>query len=109
MGHAKGVPSCWVNGLRNGYKSFFDAQTNRLIVAEVGGNNHQTAWEDVHILNSASGGTNMGWPLCEGLNCEIPGLDQPVFAYPHNGDSACLVGGVVYRGPVSAGDGIDAF
>lgn len=66
----------------------------------MGGNDHSTAWEDIHILSSQSGGQNLGWPLCEGLACTTASFDRPVYAYPHKGGAACIIGGPLYRGKV---------
>lgn len=96
-----GRKDCWVNGLRNGYKSTWDLKTGRFFVGEVGGNNHATGWEDVHILSPDSGDANLGWPLCEGLACGIAKFDKPAYAYAHDGEASCIVGGPLYRGKVS--------
>ena len=53
------------------------------------------SWEEVnHIVR----GGNYGWPLNEGVctaNCA--GFIDPIHAYPHNGSSAAVTGGPIYR------------
>ena len=45
-----GMPdSMWALGLRNPFRAFWDLPTERYIIAEVGGNNQATAWEDIHL------------------------------------------------------------
>lgn len=47
-----------------------------------------------------------GWPRCEGpcdnpdfsQTCSCAVHDNPIYAYPHNGVNAALIGGIVYRG-----------
>ena len=97
---------CWAHGLRNGYSSFWDKQTNRYLIAEVGGNDNRRSWEDVHL---ATAGAHLGWPYCEGKcgnsdfpQCNCAKHDQPIFAYAHNpdnnkGSNACIIGGPVLR------------
>ena len=98
-------PACWSHGLRNGFRSTWDLQPagkERMIVAETGGNDNDVSWEDIHV---GSAGANYGWPFCEG-RCDNPDFpqctcelhDNPIHSYPHNGDGAALIGGVVYRG-----------
>eukprot|EP00729_Bicosta_minor_P011884 gene11884-4868_t len=97
---------CWAHGLRNGYSSYWDVQTNRYLVAEVGGNEKKRSWEDVHL---ATAGAHLGWPYCEGKcgnsdfpQCNCAKHDQPIFTYAHNpkgngGQNACIIGGPVLR------------
>lgn len=97
---------CWAHGMRNGFRSHWDLQPagrERYFIAEVGGNNHNTAWEDLHL---GAAGKHFGWPVCEGpcannpdyntCSCEVH--DDPIFTYAHDGGPACIVGGFVYRG-----------
>eukprot|EP00729_Bicosta_minor_P002163 gene2163-12655_t len=98
-------PACWSHGLRNGFRSTWDLQpagSERMVVAETGGNDNDVSSEDIHI---AAAGKNFGWPFCEG-RCDNPDFpqcscdvhDDPIHTYPHNGNGAALIGGVVYRG-----------
>ena len=92
----------WALGLRNPFRGRWDVNTNRFFISDVGGNDQQTAWEDVHL---GAAGQNFGWPLCEGP-CDNPDFplcscnehDDPIFGYPHEGSGASISGGVVYRG-----------
>lgn len=93
-------------GLRNPYRARWDFPSGRLFIGEVGGNNNLLSWEDVHVLAAGDAGRNFGWPYCEGA-CDNPDFaatcncnlhDDPIFAYPHAGAGAAVVGGVVYRG-----------
>eukprot|EP00050_Salpingoeca_kvevrii_P007362 m.295683 g.295683 ORF g.295683 m.295683 type:complete len:777 (-) comp13240_c0_seq1:505-2835(-) len=90
------------NGLRNPFRAFFDAETDRLLIAEVGGNNNGISTEDLHL---GAKGVDYGWPFCEG-NCDNPKFptcscgkhDDPLYTYSHNKKNAAIIGGVVYRG-----------
>ncbi len=90
----------WAMGLRNPFRATWDLPSGRFFIAEVGGNNHVTAWEDLHLGNP---GANYGWPPCEGpcdspiANCDCDSHDPPIWAYPHGGSGAAFVGGFVYR------------
>ena len=96
---------CWAHGLRNGFASHWDLEPKgqeRFLVAEVGGNNHATAQEDVHM---ATAGANFGWPMCEGHcnntkfpSCNCDEHDDPIHTYAHHGEEAAIIGGFVYRG-----------
>ncbi|HUD72613.1 MAG TPA: PQQ-dependent sugar dehydrogenase [Dongiaceae bacterium] len=106
----------WAYGLRNPWRSAFDAQTGDLYIADVG----QNCWEEVNVLSGGGpAGTNFGWRSMEGNHCfsgaddfncdpapvfctgaaacNDPSLRRPVLEFDHN--TGCSVtGGVVYRG-----------
>ncbi len=92
----------WARGIRNAFRASWDVLSNRYFIAEVGGNNWATAMEDLHL---GKAGANYGWPYCEG-RCNNPNFplcncsqhDDPIFTYSHEGKSACIIGGKVYRG-----------
>lgn len=99
-------PECWAHGVRNGFRSYWDLQPagkERFFIAEVGGNNPWTAYEDLHL---GAAGKHLGWPACEGPcsnnpsygTCSCQLHDDPIFTYHHQGNGACIVGGFVYRG-----------
>ena len=106
-------------GLRNPWRSSYDAVTGDLYVADVG----QNCWEEVNYVPAASvGGQNFGWRQMEANHCfntaqqsncnppaqscgsspacNDPGLTDPVVEYGHGGTPfACsITGGYVYRG-----------
>ena len=104
--NANGVlKSIYASGLRNPFRGKFDDQLNTLIIGEVGGNNQNFAWEDIHSIALGQGGANFGWPACgDGStgreangDCTNPAYTDPVFTYPHNGSGAAIIGGVFYR------------
>jgi glucose/arabinose dehydrogenase/PKD repeat protein len=86
--------SIWALGLRNPFRLSFDAVTGRIFECEVGGNDVDIAMEEINLL---ARGANYGWPDCEGA-CGTPGFTSPIYAYPHAGRDACVIGGCVYRG-----------
>src|SRR5690606_25563768 len=101
----------WAYGLRNPFRARWDLPTGRFFVAEVGGNDQNRSWEDLHLakVEAAYAGLDYGWPRCEGPppyddipNCDIARtLAEPIYAYDHtlstpNGGS--ITGGFVYRG-----------
>jgi len=87
--------SIWAYGLRNPFRAYYDAPTGRLFVADVGGNNYQTAYEEVNV---GAAGHNYGWPDCEFGTCGNPGFSAALYAYPHLGRDASITGGFVYHG-----------
>jgi hypothetical protein len=116
-----GIGSCdeiWAYGLRNPWRSSFDAQNGDLYVADVG----QGCWEEVDWVPSTStGGENYGWRQMEGTHCydpnntftssppgatcagsppcNDPSIKRPVVEYGHTGAGECAVtGGYSYRG-----------
>src|SRR5690606_3382443 len=83
----------WAYGLRNPFRARWDLPTGRFFVAEVGGNDQNRSWEDLHLakVEAAYAGLDYGWPRCEGPppyddfpNCDIAGtLAEPIYAYDH--------------------------
>jgi hypothetical protein len=114
-----GIGSCdeiWAYGLRNPWRSSFDALTGDLYVGDVGEN----CWEEISwVAGTSGGGENYGWRQMEGLNCynpnqtgtctpvgatcagsppcNDPGITLPVVAFGHNTECA-VTGGYAYRG-----------
>ncbi|WP_433619221.1 PA14 domain-containing protein [Dactylosporangium sp. CA-139114] len=82
----------WAYGFRNPWRFQFDRATGELYGGDVG----DFSWEEVnHIVK----GGNYGWPLHEGActsNCA--GFTDPIYTYAHDGQSAAVTGGPVYRG-----------
>jgi PKD repeat protein len=84
----------WALGLRNPYRAFYDAPSGRIFIGDVGGNDFNTAVEE---LNLAARGANYGWPDCEGP-CSDTRYTDPLYSYRHDGRDAAITGGFVYRG-----------
>lgn len=82
----------WAYGFRNPWRMQFDKSNGRLYASDVG----EAAWEEINLISK---GNNYGWPLSEG-NCttNCTGQTNPVYSYPHNGGSAAVTVGPVYRG-----------
>jgi glucose/arabinose dehydrogenase/PKD repeat protein len=87
--------SIWAYGLRNPFRAYYDAPTGRLFVADVGGNNYDTAYEEIDL---GQAGKNYGWPNCEFGTCGNPSYVPAIYAYPHLGRDASITGGFVYHG-----------
>jgi len=110
----------WTYGLRNPWRSAFDAATGDLYIADVG----QNCWEEVDYLPAGAGGAggggqNLGWRQMEATHCfnvsqqsncdppavscsgvppcHDPSLVLPVLEYGHN-LGCSITGGYVYRG-----------
>ena len=103
-------------GLRNPWRSSFDAASGDLFIADVG----QDCWEEINW--SAAGGAsgvNFGWRQMEGAHCfnpnaagcdppgvscpgvadcNDPSLTLPVSEVGHSGGVCSITGGYVYRG-----------
>lgn len=89
----------WAIGVRNPWRSWFDAPTGTLLVADVG----QNDVEEVNAVSAVAAGVNYGWNTMEGSRCfgSVPcdqtGLTLPVVEYTH-GQGCSITGGAVYRG-----------
>lgn len=124
-GDGPNVDSIIAYGLRNPFRARWDLAMGRYFIAEVGGNDQQVAWEDLHVIdydyttgrlvdsdhgteedNSQYDGINFGWPTVEGMPPYLDFPDPvisnpagaPIFAWRHNGIYSAINGGVVYRG-----------
>lgn len=90
----------WAIGLRNPWRFAFDRVAGLLYIADVG----QDKYEEINVAPMAAAGVNYGWNTMEGLSCyRLPlctksGLQQPAFAYSHDGGACSIIGGFVYRG-----------
>ncbi|MEL7038730.1 MAG: PQQ-dependent sugar dehydrogenase [Cyanobacteria bacterium J06592_8] len=87
----------WAYGLRNPWRAFWDLETERFFINEVGGNDPETAQEDIHL---GEAGANYGWPLYEGISND-PAISDPLFTYDHSESplgAAAVAAGFVYRG-----------
>jgi glucose/arabinose dehydrogenase len=96
----------WGIGLRNPWRWSFDAQTDRLYIADVG----QNRYEEVDVVRPdapAPGfAVNFGWPLTEGsrcfpddqATCSTAGQTLPLLEYDHDTGACAITGGYVYRG-----------
>jgi glucose/arabinose dehydrogenase len=83
--------SVWAYGFRNPWRFQFDSATGELYGGDVG----DYSWEE---LNHIVRGGNYGWPIHEGpCTAGCAGYVDPIDAYPHNGESAAITGGPVYR------------
>jgi glucose/arabinose dehydrogenase len=93
-----GADEIFALGLRNPWRPSFDRATGTFYIADVG----QDTWEEIDI---GQNGANYGWNHFEGPAL-FPGGDAistgpvvaPIYSYNHNGASASITGGYVYRG-----------
>ena len=95
----------WAYGLRNPFRAKWDFERGAMYIAEVGGNDLELSYEDVHVLpaGTAGRGMNFGFPYCEGpgpysSQCNAQGHSKPAFSYQHSGKNAAVIAGPVYRG-----------
>ena len=96
-----GSPEIWAWGLRNTWRFSFDRLTGKLWAGDVG----QDLWEEIDVIE---GGKNYGWNQREGFHCYgvtscIGNYIDPIVEYSHNGSSASVTGGYVYRGTALQG------
>ena len=91
----------WALGLRNPWRYAFDADTNRLYVADVG----QDRREEIDVVDARQAGLDFGWNTVEGTlcypsdPCNRDGLVAPLLDYAHDASGGCsITGGFVYRG-----------
>ena len=97
-----GEPATYAMGLRNPFRISIDPPTGDLWIADVG----EEMYEEIDRVRVP--GANFGWPCREGAHDYLTappscptgtsGLVEPVYDYAHNGASASVTGGLVYRG-----------
>ena len=81
----------WAYGFRNPWRFQFDSATGRLYDGDVG----DFSWEEINRIVK---GGNYGWPLHEGICLtDCAGVIDPIYTYPHAGESSAVTGGPVYR------------
>jgi glucose/arabinose dehydrogenase len=80
-------------GLRNPFTVNFQPGTGRMFIDDVG----DATWEEI---DEGLSGKNYGWPTCEAA-CQphVPGLTDPIFAYPHYPYKCAITGGAFYNPP----------
>ncbi|MDP9482285.1 MAG: PQQ-dependent sugar dehydrogenase [Chloroflexota bacterium] len=95
----------WSYGLRNPWRFSFDRLNGDLWIGDVG----QSAWEEIDRSTRAGGGrgVNYGWRIMEGNDCfqpssgcDMTGLQKPIAVYDH-AQGCAVIGGYVYRGPLT--------
>ncbi|MGY9073450.1 MAG: PQQ-dependent sugar dehydrogenase [Acidimicrobiales bacterium] len=88
----------WVMGVRNPFRLSFDRVMGDLWVTDVG----QQCLEEINILSTRDGGSNLGWNVHEGtrsfLGSTLLEHHEPVYEYRHGAGRCAIVGGYVYRG-----------
>ena len=110
-----GCDEIWATGLRNPWRSSFDALTGEFYIGDVG----QGCWEEVDIAPAGTAGANYGWRENEGTHCynrassdcnnappttgcsktcNDPSFTKPKLEYVHSGGACSITGGYVYRG-----------
>lgn len=96
-----GMDEIWAYGLRNAWKFTFDAETNEILIADVG----QNEWEEINREDASIAGINYGWRCYEGdegYNLSGCGSAEdmvfPVAVYVHQSGRCSISGGHVYRG-----------
>jgi glucose/arabinose dehydrogenase len=106
-----GDPWVFALGLRNPFRNSF-APDGRLLIGDVG----QGAIEEIDLVRPNQPGLNFGWPFLEGTQpyrgTAPAGLTAPVTQYGHGTgpkEGASLIGGYVYRGPVTSLQGLYVF
>jgi len=92
VGQPGKLGAIWAYGLRNPWRFQFDSANGRLYDGDVG----NYSWEEINRIEK---GANYGWPIHEGPCASgCAGYIDPIYAYPHNGESAAVTQGPIYRG-----------
>jgi glucose/arabinose dehydrogenase len=92
-----GNPEIYAYGLRNPYRDSFDRETGTFYITDVGAGDREE-------INIGAAGANYGWSTFEGTLLKFPedlpiaNYTPPIHEYDHNGGSAAIIGGYVYRG-----------
>ena len=89
-------PEIYAYGLRNPFRNSFDRETGTFFIADVGALEREE-------INIGVAGANYGWDVYEGTVLRSPGVSidnhhPPIYEYSHDGQSAAIIGGYVYRG-----------
>ncbi|MCW3849026.1 PQQ-dependent sugar dehydrogenase [Sphingomonas sp. LB-2] len=99
-----GDPYVFALGLRNPFRNSFGPD-GRLYIGDVG----QGAIEEIDVVRPDQPGLNFGWHYLEGTSVFTgtapPGLTAPVSQYAHGTGATqgnTIIGGYVYRGPVTS-------
>lgn len=77
-------------GFRNPFTIAFDKVSGQMFLADVG----ETTWEEINLIKP---GLNYGWPNAEG-DCGACPFQNPLYTYNHDGQTASVILGQVYRG-----------
>ena len=99
-GRGGSLDEIWALGLRNPFRGGWEPATGTLLISDVGGNIQSGAdasWEDLHEVDLADGGSNFGWPNCEGPTCtgqQPANYSEPKFSIQHPDARAVVVGPV---------------
>jgi glucose/arabinose dehydrogenase len=90
-------PEVFAYGLRNPWRFTFDAQTDDLVIGDVG----QDEVEEIDYVHDGAG-ANFGWRVYEGdrryhRGESAPGAVGPVMTFRHSDGNCSITGGVVVR------------
>ena len=98
------LPEIVAYGLRNPWRFWIDAQTDTMLIGDVG----ESTREEIDQLPLDHLGLNFGWPCKEGTttpdviipaSCATATLTPPLYEYPHSSTRCSITGGVVARDP----------
>ncbi len=106
-------PEIAAYGLRNPWRFWIDAQTNTMLIGDVG----EDSREEIDRLPLSTLGLDFGWPCKEGTvtppgvlapaSCSEAALTAPIYEYSHSETRCSITGGVVSRDPrLPAVDGL---
>jgi len=90
VGQGGKLGEIWAYGFRNPWRFQFDKANGRIFGGDVG----EETIEEVNLIEK---GKNYGWPQSEGPCGSCPYVN-PIYSYPHNGESRAITGGPIYRG-----------
>lgn len=95
VGQAGARPEIWAYGMRNPWRSSFDAATGDMWIGDVG----EADREEIDIPHA---GANLGWGHMEGNHCRdadscLPSMQPPLIDFTRD-QLTIIVGGYVYRG-----------
>lgn len=90
------------SGLRNPWRASFDRETGDLYIGDVGLN----TIEEIDFAKAGTSGLDFGWAKREGT---LPGPENgpqgdslnPIWETTHSAGNYSIVGGYIYRGPIS--------
>ena len=98
-------PEIVAYGLRNPWRFWIDASTNRMFIGDVG----EGTREEIDRLPLDRLGANFGWPCREGnttpptvsipASCATASLTAPIWQYPHSASRCSVTAGVIAHDP----------
>lgn len=81
-----GDPRVYASGFREVFRCALQPGTQKLFLGDVG----DSEWEEINVAVPAA---NFGYPASQGPNPPGLPIEYPLYSYPHQGPTTCVIGG----------------